>query len=154
MKIKFKPLNNFFSLHHLPSLFQNSSLRSIFLHRRGGGERNKKSLNDEEETKLKIPRGKGTRVVKFSRIPFSSRERERERGVTGDFLPVGWEHPGQRWMGVVQETRILFLAPANGSHLSDRVDLGGSGARENLQFLTHHGFSNFFFLNSSRPVKF
>lgn len=73
-----------------------------------------------------------------------------ERRVTGDFLPVGWEHPGQRWMGVVQETRILFLAPpANGTHLSDRVDLRGSGARESRIFDASSSSSS-----SPRPLNF
>lgn len=82
----------------------------------------------------------GRRVVKFSRISSSSsreKEKGRERGnwrlpttTTAAASSRGWEHPGQRWMGLYRKPGFFFLLrdpPANGSHLSDRVDLG-SGA--------------------------
>lgn len=69
------------------------------------------------------------------------REREKEKGrergnwrlpttTTAAASSRGWEHPGQRWMGLYRKPGFFFLLrdpPANGSHLSDRVDLG-SGA--------------------------
>lgn len=86
--------------------------------------------------------------MKFSRI--SSRERERERGnwrlPTTTTSSRGWEHPGQRWMGLYRKPGFFFLLrdpPANGSHLSDRVDLGSwargkSRAREISNFWSFH----------------
>lgn len=81
-----------------------------------------------------VPFEEKEKVVKFSRISssssFSSRKKERERGnwrLPTTTTSRGWEHPGQRWMGLYRKPGFFFLLrdpPANGSHLSDRVDLG------------------------------
>lgn len=84
-----------------------------------------------------VRREKGREI--FADFFFFEREKEkgRERGnwrlpttTTAAASSRGWEHPGQRWMGLYRKPGFFFLLrdpPANGSHLSDRVDLG-SGA--------------------------
>ena len=81
---------------------------------------------------------------------FFEREREKEKGnwrlPTTTTSSRGWEHPGQRWMGLYRKPGFFFLLrdpPANGSHLSDRVDLGcwargKSRAREISNFWSFH----------------
>lgn len=73
----------------------------------------------------------------FLLLLLREKEKGRERGnwrlpttTTAAASSRGWEHPGQRWMGLYRKPGFFFLLrdpPANGSHLSDRVDLG-SGA--------------------------
>lgn len=98
-----------------------------------------KGLNNEGEGEVvdKIcsfrRKGKGREIfadIFFFFFFLFEKERERERGnwrLPTTTTSRGWEHPGQRWMGLYRKPGFFFLLrdpPANGSHLSDRVDLG------------------------------